>query len=174
MELPPAPKLIIVMGVSGSGKSTIAELLAIALTANYLDADDYHPPRNINKMKRGEALNDDDRWPWLETFGKVMATQDKPCVGACSSLKRIYRDRLRESSQDDILFIYLDGTKELLAHRISSRKDHFMPSTLLESQLNTLEVPESDEYAISININGTPNEIITRIKKQIEQLTGNK
>ena len=125
-------------------------------------------------MKQGEALIDEDRWPWLESFGKVMATQNKTCVGACSSLKRSYRDRLRESTQDDILFIYLDGSKELLAQRISSRKDHFMPSTLLESQLNTLEVPETDENAISVKIIGTPCDIILRIKQQIEQLTDNK
>ncbi|MCL4115184.1 UNVERIFIED_CONTAM: hypothetical protein GTU68_035914 [Idotea baltica] len=156
------------MGVSGSGKSTIAERLATEINAKFLDADDYHPPANINKMQQGEALNDEDRWPWLEIFGKEMAAQGVSCVGACSSLKRSYREKLSESAEAAILFIYLDGSKELLMQRITGRTDHFMPSTLLESQLDTLEVPDANEFAISISIDGTPDDIIKMIKQEIK------
>lgn len=161
------PKLIIVMGVSGSGKSTIAECLAKSLNSKYLDADDYHPNNNIDKMSRGDALTDEDRWPWLKTFGQVMVKQNRPCVGACSSLKQSYRSCLTESAKEPILFIYLEGRKELLMQRLSHRKDHFMPTTLLESQLSALEIPKHDEYAISVDISGTPDEIIKRIKQKI-------
>ncbi|PWQ93973.1 gluconokinase [Leucothrix arctica] len=168
------PKLLIVMGVSGSGKSTIAEHLATALNAIFLDADDYHPQNNIDKMSRGDALTDDDRWPWLKTFGETMAEQTTVCVGACSALKRVYRTRLTESAKEPILFVYLDGDKALLMERMSGRKDHFMPTTLLESQLATLETPDADEYAISVDINGSPEVIISRIKQQIEELNNDK
>lgn len=161
------PKLMIVMGVSGSGKSTIAQQLADSLTATFLDADDYHPQDNVDKMSRGESLTDEDRWPWLTIFGETMAAQKELCIGACSALKRSYRTHLTESSEQAILFIYLDGDKTLLMERMSGRKDHFMPTTLLDSQLETLEIPETDELAISIDISGTPDEIIEDIKQQI-------
>ena len=164
---PKKPKLMIVMGVSGSGKSTIAEQLASSIGATFLDADDYHPQHNVDKMSRGEALTDDDRWPWLKTFGETMAAQPALCVGACSALKRVYRSRLTESAKEPILFVYLNGDRTLLMERMSGRKDHFMPTTLLDSQLNTLEIPDADEYAISIDISGTPEEIIERIKQHI-------
>ena len=157
------PALMIVMGVSGCGKSTIAAMLASALGASYLDADDYHPPPNIAKMSRGEALNDDDRWPWLSHFGRVMAEQGGQCVGACSALKRNYRKHLTSAAGQPILFICLNGSKELLSQRINARSDHFMPPALLESQLQTLQLPEADEYAITANIAGTPEQIVAQI-----------
>ena len=165
-ELTP-PNLMIVMGVSGSGKSTIAKALAKSLNHKYLDADDYHPSSNINKMSRGEALNDEDRWPWLKEFGQEMTKQNQPCVGACSSLKRSYRDCITTSAEQPVLFIYLDGSKELLSNRLSQRENHFMPTVLLESQLNTLEIPEKSEYAITVDITGTPDEIVEKIKEKI-------
>ncbi|RVU86533.1 gluconokinase [Leucothrix sargassi] len=165
------PRLIIVMGVSGSGKSTIAKRLADALDATFLDADDYHPQHNVDKMSRGEALNDDDRWPWLKTFGEAMSGQNQRCVGACSALKKSYRSCLTESANEPILCVYLDGDRDLLMARMSSRTDHFMPPTLLDSQLETLEIPDDSEYTISVDISGTPDEIVSQIQTQLEGLS---
>ncbi len=163
------PRLIIVMGVCGSGKSTIASMLAESLSANYLDADDYHPPANVAKMSRGDALNDEDRWSWLNDFAQAMAAEPKYCIGACSALKKSYRNSLIAAADEAVLFVYLDGDKSLLEQRMSARTEHFMPTTLLDSQLATLEVPEGDESAISVDISGTPQQIIQLIQQQIKE-----
>ena len=168
-DLSKNPRLIIVMGVCGSGKSTIAGLLAETLSASYLDADDYHPPANVAKMSRGDALNDEDRWLWLKDFAQAMAGQPEYCVGACSALKKSYRTSLSLAANEAVLFVYLDGDKALLMERMSARTEHFMPTTLLDSQLATLETPELDEFAISVDIKGTPPEIIQRIQQQIKE-----
>lgn len=168
MYLKNTPRLIIVMGVCGSGKSTIAKQLAEAMNASYLDADDYHPPVNVAKMSRGEALNDEDRWPWLKSFAQAMASQSAYCVGACSALKKAYRTCLTNAANEAILFVHLDGSKELLMQRLSARTEHFMPMTLLDSQLATLEIPDADEPAITVAMSGTPQQIIALIQQHTQ------
>lgn len=163
-------RLIIVMGVSGSGKSTIAKHLSEALGAHFLDADDYHPAPNVAKMSRGDALNDEDRWPWLKDFAQAMSGQAGYCVGACSALKKDYRYYLKTEARESLLFVYLDGDKELLQRRMSARTEHFMPTTLLESQLATLEIPGSEEHSISIDISGSPEQIITLIQQKMKEM----
>jgi len=154
---------IVVMGVSGAGKSTIAEELAHRIGGRYLDADDLHPPANVAKMAAGIPLTDDDRMPWLAAVGDAIAaaTQagEAPVV-ACSALRRRYRDALRATAPE-IFFVHLDGPADLLAARLHARADHFMPAALLSSQLATLEPLDPDERGTTIEIGGAPDEIVT-------------
>ena len=153
----------IVMGVAGAGKTTIAELLAKRLGYPLIEGDAHHPEANIEKMSAGIPLDDDDRKPWLEELGALMRKSDGPVVLTCSSLKRKYRDLLRQTSGSDVLFVYLHGTPELLAERMNSRTGHFMPPSLLESQLANLEVPEEDENSVQVDIGPAPEVIVDRI-----------
>jgi len=154
------PRIMIVMGVCSCGKSSVASGLAETLGAIFLDADDYHPASNIEKMSRGEALNDADRWPWLQLFASKLATQTGSAIGACSALKRVYREKLTEAAGEPILFIHLHGSRDLLEQRIAARKNHFMPPSLLQSQLDTLEIPASDELAITIDVSASKAQVI--------------
>ena len=165
--MPTNTRLIIVMGVSGSGKSTIAGQLADALGATYLDADAYHPASNIAKMSRGEALQDQDRWPWLTHFAESMTEQQGVVVGACSALRKAYRHQLTASAAEPLLFIYLNGTKALIRQRMMARKGHFMPDSLLDSQFATLEVPTPDERMLNVDISGSTEAIIAEIVAHI-------
>ena len=140
---------VVVMGVSGCGKSTLAAGLAQALDARFVDADDLHPAANVARMARGEALTDADRAPWLDRVAQVLA-DGAPVVVACSALKRAYRDRLRAAG--GVRFLYLAVPRAELAARMQARKGHFMPPTLLDSQLATLEVPGPDE---AVTLDGT-------------------
>jgi gluconokinase len=135
------------MGVSGSGKTTLGEALAARLGLRFVDADSLHPATNVEKMAAGIPLTDDDRWPWLDAVGAALA--DGPVVVACSALRRVYRDRLRAAAPD-LALVHLHATRELLADRMSQRQ-HFMPLSLLDSQLATLEEPTPDENAVSID-----------------------
>jgi gluconokinase len=148
---------VVVMGVSGSGKTTVGSALADALGLRFVDADAMHPPANVEKMAAGIPLTDADRWPWLDAVGAVLAHD--PVVVACSALRRGYRDRLRASATK-LRFVYLHGTRELLAERMSHR-DHFMPVALLDSQLAALEEPGDDEDAIRYDIVRPVDEIVT-------------
>ena len=134
---------LVVMGVSGCGKSSVGEALAKKLNANFIDGDDLHPEANKLKMAAGIALSDEDRWPWLLEVGKALSSQPKLVV-ACSALKRSYRDKIRDA-EPEARFIHLHGTMELLKQRVNSRENHFMPASLLDSQLATLEKINSDE-----------------------------
>ena len=134
---------LVVMGVSGCGKSSVGEALAKKLNANFIDGDDLHPEANKLKMAAGIALSDEDRGPWLLEVGKALSSQPKLVV-ACSALKRSYRDKIRDA-EPEARFIHLHGTKELLMQRVNSRENHFMPASLLDSQLATLEKINSDE-----------------------------
>lgn len=150
---------VVVMGVSGSGKSTIGRGLADALERPFVDADSLHPESNRAKMAAGIPLDDDDRAPWLDAVAAVLARG--PVVVACSALKRAYRDRLRGAAPD-LAIVFLHGDRELLASRMSHRSDHFMPTTLLDSQLDTLETPAADEDPIVLDIADTPDEIVAQ------------
>lgn len=155
------PTALVVMGVSGSGKSTVGERLAVRLGWSFRDGDGFHPPANVAKMQAGMALTDEDRWPWLAAIAAWIAelrAAGQHGVVACSALKRSYRDALRDGHAD-IRFVYLDGSAELIATRLAARKDHFMPPSLLASQFATLEPPGRDEVPITLAIEGTPDEI---------------
>lgn len=151
---------IVVMGVSGCGKSRIGAALANALGLRFLDGDSLHPPHNIAKMSRGDALDDNDRAPWLDAVGTALGPQAD--VIACSALKRAYRDRIRARSPGAI-FVHLMGDRAVLARRVACRPDHFMPPALLDSQLATLEPLQPDEAAIIVDVMQTPTQIVRQI-----------
>jgi carbohydrate kinase (thermoresistant glucokinase family) len=156
--------VIVVMGVSGSGKSTVAAALAAVLGGTFLDADDLHPPANIAKMASGTPLDDDDRMPWLAAVGRAgvaASTPQAPAVVACSALAVRYRDALR-SADPECFFVHLDGSPELLATRLTARADHFMPPALLASQLAVLELLAPHERGVAITIALPPDEIVAR------------
>lgn len=162
------PRLMVVMGVSACGKSTVANALAQSLAASFMDADDYHSAESIKKMSRGEPLTDEDRYPWLQLFGETLAMKQGRYVGACSALRRQYRELITASAKEPVLFIFLDGSKPLLQQRINTRRGHFMPGSLLDSQFATLERPDADELSCTINIDGTPQQIMQRINAALQ------
>lgn len=144
----PFTRPVVVMGVSGSGKTTVGALLAEVLGVPFVDGDSLHPQGNVAKMAAGIPLDDDDRTPWLDAVGAVLARGS--VVVACSALKRAYRDRLRVAAPN-LELVFLDGSGELLAARMSHRPDHFMPALLLDSQLATLEPPAPDERPLTVD-----------------------
>jgi len=158
--------MLIIFGVSGSGKTTIGKLLAKNIDAPFYDADDYHPISNINKMKQGIALNDKDRLPWLKTLSKKIEEWNNKgeAILSCSALKEQYRQILTGKTEN-IKWIFLSGNFELIQNRIQKRSDHFMSVELLNSQFETLEIPDN---AISVNIESTPNEIVKEILLKIK------
>jgi carbohydrate kinase (thermoresistant glucokinase family) len=150
--------VLVVMGVSGSGKSTVAGLLAGRLSWPLAEGDDMHPAANVAKMAAGHPLTDDDRWPWLRTVRAWIderAANGEPGVVTCSALKRRYRDVLRGPN---VVFVHLAGSKDLIGARLSARIDHFMPATLLDSQLDALEPPAEDEQAIRVDAGRSPSD----------------
>jgi gluconokinase len=163
------PCALIVMGVSGSGKSTIADRLAARLGWTFEDGDRFHPASNVAKMSAGQPLTDGDRWPWLRAIADEI---DRVCeageraVIACSALKRAYRDVLVHG-RDDVRIIYLKGTRELIAGRLAARKGHFMPPGLLASQFKTLEPPSTDERPAIVSIDASVETIIDDIIAQL-------
>lgn len=147
--------VVIVMGVAGSGKSTVGPLIAKGLGGAFAEGDQFHPPANIAKMTSGQPLNDDDRMPWLAAMATAIrgwAQGTKPTVLACSALKQRYRDILAQDLPD-VRFVYLRGTQDLIGGRMATRSGHFMPSSLLDSQFQTLEEPRD---AIVLNATQTP------------------
>lgn len=148
------PRAIIIMGVSGSGKSTLGAELARTLECPFLEGDGFHSSEAIGKMRSGEALTDDDRWPWLDriavALGKAAQTHGI-AVASCSALRRIYRDRLRASLSIPALFVLLNGEWDTLWRRVTARKDHYMPASLLSSQIDTLELPGTDEEVLILD-----------------------
>lgn len=149
---------VVVMGVSGCGKSSIGSALAARLGARFVDGDQLHPEANIAKMSRGEPLTDADRAPWLARVGAALA--EDGTVIACSALKRIYRDQIRATAGADVVFLHLKGDREVLLQRMSNRPGHFMPASLLDSQLATLEDPQTDETHVAADIRSTPEQIV--------------
>ena len=165
--------ILVVMGVSGSGKTTIAAGIARQEGWMLLEGDKFHPPANIAKMKAGTPLTDDDRWPWLQA---IAARQDElraagqSAVVACSTLKRAYRNILIGGRQDTLL-MYLRGSRQLIEARMKARKDHFMPPALLDSQFATLEEPGADENPIVVDIDAAADatiaDAVTKLKERL-------
>ena len=153
---------LVMMGVSGSGKTTVGTLLASDLNVPFIDADDLHPAANKEKMASGHPLTDDDRWPWLALVGDALRDAGNGVVVACSALKRSYRDAIRTQAPD-VRFVYLEGSREVLADRLAKRRGHFMPPGLLDSQLATLEPLQSDEAGVTVPIDIPPAEIVDRL-----------
>jgi len=169
-----APAVVVVMGVSGSGKSTIGAQLALRLRWEFEDADWLHPAANVDKMHSGIALTDEDRWPWLDAVAAWIdhcRRSGKHGVIACSALKRRYRDVLI-GDRTDVRLVYLKGTEELIARRIATRHEHFMPLGLLHSQFEALEEPGSDENPIVISIEPRPREIVAQIVSVLNVVEG--
>ena len=164
------PCALIVMGVSGSGKTTVGEKLAARLGWRYEDADSFHPASNVAKMSAGHPLTDEDRWPWLKA---IAAEIDRVCTAGgrvvigCSALKRAYREILVHG-RTDVRLIYLDGTEALIAERLGQRKGHFMPAGLLASQFGALEPPGADEHPVTVSIDGSAETIVENILHQLK------
>jgi carbohydrate kinase (thermoresistant glucokinase family) len=163
VELTTKPPVILMMGVSGSGKTTIGAMLAGRLGWEYAEADDFHPASNVAKMRAGEPLTDEDRWPWLQRIADWIdehLANGTPTVVTCSALKKKYRDVLR---RPDMALVYLDIDHEVLIQRMAARHGHFFPAKLLESQLRDLEPPTPDERALYVGADGTPGQIVQKI-----------
>ena len=142
--------VLIVMGVAGAGKSTLAKALAAKLGWTFLEGDDLHPPANVAKMRAGHALEDADRWPWLAAIGEwIDARAGEPAVIACSALKRSYREFLGRG-RPFVRTVYLDGSPELVGERVAARRDHYFPTSLVASQFEALEPPGPNEHAIVV------------------------
>lgn len=159
-------RIIVVMGVAGSGKSTIGALLAERWGAAFDDADGHHPKANVQKMAGGTPLTDEDRWPWLDIVGTAARRQADTAgraVMACSALRRVYRERLMEAAGETILFVHLVGDRSLIASRMGGREGHFMPPALLDSQFATLEPPAADETALAVGNDQPPEAVVEAI-----------
>ncbi|MFF9220610.1 gluconokinase [Streptomyces viridosporus] len=151
--------VVVVMGVAGTGKTTVGPLLATRLGVPYAEADDFHPQANIDKMSAGVPLTDEDRLPWLDAIGGW--AHERAGLGgvvSCSALKRSYRDRLRAAAPD-VVFLHLTGDRALIEDRMAHRKGHFMPTALLDSQFATLQPLEPDETGVAVDVAGTPEEV---------------
>lgn len=160
--------IIIIFGVSGAGKTTVGKLLARESGWRFVEADDFHPAANIEKMRSGRPLTDEDRWRWLDCLRKQieqLLAAGENAVLACSALKRAYRDRLRVS--DEIKFVFLRGNYSLVEKQLRSRRRHFMNPDLLQSQFDDLEEPQADEYALTVALGRTPEEIVEEIKAKL-------
>ncbi|GAT71884.1 gluconokinase [Microbacterium hydrocarbonoxydans] len=161
------PIVLVVMGVSGSGKSTVAGMLAGRLGWDLEEGDDLHPASNIEKMAAGHPLTDEDRWPWLDRIAawiQLHTASGTPGIVTCSALRRVYRDRL---AGPGVAFVHLDGSREAIANRLSSRIDHFMPQSLLGSQFATLEPLEEDEDGIVVELSRSPKEEVKEIMRRL-------
>jgi gluconokinase len=165
MTRPPGRRIVI-MGVSGCGKSSVGEGLALRLGIPYRDGDNLHPAENVEKMRAGTPLNDDDRWPWLDCVAAVLA-RDAPVIIGCSALRRAYRDRLRAGAGGPVQFVHLAGSRDLIAARMALRKGHYMPPSLLDSQFAALEPPGPDE-ALTISIDRPLPDLIDAIAAHLE------
>ena len=159
----PARPVLVVMGVSGSGKTTVAKLLATRLGWDMEEGDDLHPESNVAKMAAGHPLTDEDRWPWLRSVAAWIAEHTeahRPGVITCSALKRSYRDVLRGP---DVVFVHLTGDADRIGQRLAARHGHYMPASLLQSQIDTLEPLGPDEQAIEVDVAATPSEIAAEV-----------
>ncbi|MFZ0200650.1 MAG: gluconokinase [Candidatus Sulfotelmatobacter sp.] len=160
--------VVLLMGVSGTGKTTVGHLLASELVCDFADGDDYHPAANVEKMRSGIPLTDADRDPWLKALRQLIAGwvgTGKNAVLACSALRRAYRDVLRISPE--VRLVYLRGTPKLLQQRLHARRGHFMTERMLQSQLETLEEPKESEQALVVDIDQSPAQIVAEIRAKL-------
>jgi gluconokinase len=158
-----APLAVVVMGVCGCGKSSVGVRLAREIDATFIEGDAFHPPANVARMAAGVPLTDDDRWGWLDALAAQLANareEGRNVVLACSALTRRYRDRLRRGAPD-LRFVHLHGDRAMLAARMAARQGHYMPASLLDSQLATLEAPGDDEHAITLDA-GAPTALLVQ------------
>ena len=174
MSTPPrtTPQVVVVMGVAGTGKTTIGPLVAEALGIPYAEGDDFHPAANVAKMSAGVPLDDTDRGPWLDAIGAW--AHDRAGLGgvvSSSALKRIYRDRLRAAAPG-VVFLHLTGDRALIERRMGARRGHFMPTALLDSQFATLQPLQEDEAGVAVDVSGSPAEITERAVAALRRLAG--
>jgi gluconokinase len=161
--------IVVVMGVAGSGKTTVGAMLAGRLGWQYADADDFHPAANVEKMAAGHPLTDEDRWPWLHAIAAwidVQIAAGQPAVVSCSALHRAYRDVFR---RPEVQMVYLNGSPDVIAARLASRQGHFFKREMLDSQFATLEEPGPDEQVITVSIDGTPLQVVDRILARLSK-----
>ena len=156
---------LVIMGVSGCGKSSVGAGLATRLGLNYRDGDDLHPPENVAKMRAGMPLTDADRWPWLDRVEQVLLAE-APVIVGCSALKRAYRDRIRTAAGGPVTFVHLAGSQEVIAARMALRQGHYMPLSLLDSQFAALEPPTAEE-AITVSIDQPLEALVADILRQL-------
>lgn len=169
------PVIAVVMGVSGSGKTTVSALLAAALGCQFQEGDDLHPAENVEKMHGGTPLTDTDRMPWLHKIAEEIdgwRARGESGVLTCSALKRSYRDIII-GGRSDVTLVYLKGSYDLIRRRMAARHEHFMPVALLDSQFATLQEPTPDEHPITVDVGGRPTEIAAEIVHQLEERQGN-
>jgi gluconokinase len=160
------------MGVAGSGKTTVGEALAPRIGATYVDGDTLHPAANIAKMSAGQPLTDEDRWPWLAKVAERLRDGPPPLIVGCSALKRSYRRFIEDHAGGSVLFVLLDGSRALLESRLGDREGHFMPPSLLDSQLATLERPGADEFAVAVSIDAPLPVLVDDIARRLEAASG--
>jgi carbohydrate kinase (thermoresistant glucokinase family) len=168
------PVIAVVMGVSGSGKTTVSVLLSAALGCQFQEGDELHPPKNVEKMHGGSPLTDADRVPWLRKIAEEIdgwRARGESGVLTCSALKRSYRDIII-GDRSDVTLVYLKGSHDLIRRRMAARHEHFMPVRLLDSQFATLEEPTPDEHPITVGVGGRPTEIVGEIVRQLEERHG--
>jgi gluconokinase len=160
--------IVVVCGVAGVGKTTIGRSLAQELIWEFYDADNFHPAANIEKMKAGIPLTDEDRWPWLDRLRQLIErcfAADENAVIACSALKRTYRDRLRVT--EEVRFVFLRASRAQVTEQLHGRRGHFMPATLLNSQFTDLEEPQPDENVLTVDVEGFPRDVTSLIKTKL-------
>ncbi len=170
-----SPVIAVVMGVSGSGKTTVSVLLSAALGCQFQEGDDLHPAANVEKMRSGTPLTDEDRLPWLRKIAEEIdgwRARGESGVLTCSALKRSYRDIII-GNRSDVTLVYLKGSHDLIHRRMAARHEHYMPLALLDSQFATLQEPTPDEHPISVDVGAKPIEIATEIVHQLEERQGN-
>lgn len=167
-----APLVVVVMGTTSTGKSSVGERLAAGLEADFVEGDDLHPEANVEKMSAGTPLTDEDRWPWLERIAALIreaVSSGTPLVVTCSALKRSYRDVLRGGQAEQVFFCHLWGDQALLEQRISGRRGHFMPTSMLESQIATLEPLGDDEPGARIDVAPPLDVVVERARGAISR-----
>ncbi|MEH6774514.1 MAG: gluconokinase [Cereibacter changlensis] len=159
---------LVLMGVAGSGKTSVGQALAARIGIAYRDGDDLHPPGNIARMARGEPLTDEDRWPWLARVGQALAAEEALILG-CSALKRAYRDRIRDAA-GEVIFVHLSGSRRVIAARMRAREGHFMPASLLDSQFAALEPPGPDEASVTVDIDQPVEAVVSDILRGLQAM----
>lgn len=159
----------VLMGVSGCGKSSVGTALSILCDMEFIDGDDLHPKRNIDKMASGQPLNDEDRAPWLGLVGRRLADTNGPVVIGCSALKKKYRDWIRREVPEPVQFLHLDAPKDVLAERVANRAGHFMPTSLLDSQFETLERLQPDEFGSEIDIARSYASVVAQSEQYVKE-----